>query len=538
MRAIINDCLRAAISYSILIGGLLLNGLLQLRLRSFARTRKRLKRRYRLTPDTPIQPYGPQLEHAIEAAAANAPRSAKFAFTSGSSGKPKRILYTKRRLRRLKFTYNDVFARACWAFQIRRTSLYVFSSLQPDDSLTSLLLDEPRLPPPYLATLQAPYRAQRHPAIVALIDEYGAAAVRLWILTIANPGVFYSTNPSTVSTFFDELTNDWRKSSRLIRDWVANQNQFDRDVRRIARRIDSRGSKARLQLIATSDTPVPIESFAPSLQAYICWTGGYVRPFLDRLQKYLPPARYRHIPMCSMSTETLETLSYFQNGEVAFIPLGDAVVHEFIDPSEPRRIKAPSELEPGHSYELIVTDAHGLRRYQTRDLFLCRRKLTNGLPDLAFVRRSGLEYSFTGEKLTAEQMTSVFERLRADYRDLLANRYLTCVPSQPSDDAVPHYKVLLIGDCPNQTNLPHALLATRCDELMMQLNCEYKSKRVSGRLGPVRFMETTVQEFARRLSRHGGWESQFKFLPLWQHTWESGAKTCSHLQSKELMPVP
>ncbi|HKS09785.1 MAG TPA: hypothetical protein VJS13_09585, partial [Pyrinomonadaceae bacterium] len=59
--------------------------------------------------------------------------------------------------------FSDMFARACHAFRIERTSLYVFSSFQQDASLTSLLLDEHKLPP-YLSALQAPYRVQQHPA--------------------------------------------------------------------------------------------------------------------------------------------------------------------------------------------------------------------------------------------------------------------------------------------------------------------------------------------------------------------------------------
>ena len=534
MRGTFNDFLRAAIGHVILTAGFLLNGLLKLRLRSYARNQLRLKRKYQLTSDTPVLPYGPQLEKSVQAIAAKARRSPKFAFTSGSSGRPKRILYTKRRLRMLKFTYNDMFARACRAFGIKRTSLYVFSSLQPDDSLTSLLLDEDGLPR-YLATLQAPYRVQRHPAILALVDKYGAAAVRLWILTISNPGVLYSTNPSTISTFFDQLANRWRETSQLIRDWCNNPRLFNADVHKIARRIDSRGSKERLRLIANSDTPVPLKTWAPALEAYICWTGGYVKPFLDRLANYLPATRYQHVPMCSMSTETLETLSYFRNGEVLFVPVAAGVVHEFTEENDGREhLFTPAELEVGKTYAMIVSDPYGLRRYQTNDLFLCRRKI-NGLPDLVFLRRRGLAYSFTGEKLTAEQLSIVFEQLRRQYPQPLANRYLTCVPSQPSH-ALPHYKVLLIGDCSVCSSVSHDLLATRCDELLASVNGEYKSKRASGRLGPIEFLQTTVEDFARRVARHGTWESQFKFLPLFAHLWETDSADAA--ESSVLISLP
>lgn len=481
-----NDCTRSVIGFFIRKIGFALNCLQERRIRNF-----RVK--------------WPKPDRSTDG---------RYALTSGSAGDPKRILYTRRRLRRCKRVFIDMFARACVAFRIQRTSLYVFSSFEPDESLTSLLLDEIDLPN-YLSALQAPYRVQRHPAMRALAAEYGGTAVRLWLLTIANPGVLYATNPSTISTFFDELTQHWRESSSLIRNWCNNPKGFNAAIRKIARRLDSTGSQQRLQTIAASDEPVPIDVWAPAVEAYICWTGGYVKPFLDRLQKYLPAPRYRLIPMYSMSTETIETSSHFANHDVYFLPLAPGVLFEFID--EHGNILGPTQLQQGKLYEMVVTNEYGLRRYPTSDLFLCRRKLGT-LPDLVFVRRRGLEYSFTGEKLTAEQCSIVFEQLRAQYPAVFANKYLTCVPSQPSH-AMPHYKVLLVGERNGKLELES--LAARCDELLGEVNCEYRSKRASGRLGAVTFIETGTREFAEQFSAHRGWESQFKFLPLCPHlTWK------------------
>ncbi|HEX5889228.1 MAG TPA: GH3 auxin-responsive promoter family protein [Pyrinomonadaceae bacterium] len=484
MRGRVNDWLRSAIAHCIRVAGVVFSGFLRVRVRRGYKGA--LNRRHNGT-------------------------EGRFAVTSGSAGDPKRILYTNKRLRETKFVFSDMFARACRAFRIRRTSLYVFSSFGPDDSLTSLLLDEIDLPN-YFATLQAPYRVQRVPAIRALAAEYGATAVRLWIITISNPGVLYSTNPSTLSTFFDDLQHNWHESSALIRNWRNYPKRFNSDVRKIAHRLASTGSEKRLKAIATSDLPLPIDVWAPAVEAYICWTGGYVKPFLDRLQKHLPSTRYRLIPMYSMSTETIETLSYFQNNDVYFLPLAPGVVYEFLEEADQDHFIKPTELQAGKLYEMIVSDSYGLSRYRTGDLFLCRRKINN-LPDLVFQRRRGLQYSFTGEKLTAEQVTLVFDQLRERYPQAFADCYLTCLPSL---DTIPHYKVLLIGGpqhCP--THLKN--LAARCDQLLGEINCEYKSKRASGRLGIVTLSQIGTKEFAETLSSRSGWESQFKFLPLCPH---------------------
>ena len=504
MRGHINDLLRMIIGWTIAVLAVVSTLLMCCCVFVYYRNQARLKRRYGITRETPVLPYGPQLVESIRSAARKAGRSARFAQTSGSTGQPKEILYTKRRLLSQKLTFSDMFARACYAFRIKRTSLYVFNSFESDASLTSLLLDE-HAAPNYLSTLQAPYRAQHSPAIRALVSKYGAAAVRLWILTISNPGVLYATNPSTISTFLDELTDDWQQTSRLIKDWCEAPASFPPGVHKIARRLESRGSSERLEHVATYDTPLPFSACAPAVEAYICWTGGYVKPFLDRLAKHLPAPRYKLIPMYSMSTETIETLPYFRCEDVAFFPLAAGVVYEFIEETALDRadnLLTPHQLEPGKLYAMVVSDAYGLRRYQTDDLFLCKRKL-NGLPDLAFVRRRSLEYSFTGEKLTAEQLTTVFDQLRTIYPSLLADRFLTCVPTL---GPVPHYQLIVLGDQRCFTQSSQNFIATRCDELLGEINCEYRSKRSSGRLGPIKCTNAEIRDFA--------WETQFKFLPL------------------------
>ena len=278
---------------------------------------------------------------------------------------------------------------------------------------------------------------------------------------------------------------------------------FTRAVHKIFNRLQSRGGQQRLQRIALSHSPVPLSTCAPAVTTYICWTGGYVQPFLDRVATHLRAPRYTLLPMYSMSTETIETLPYFKNDEIAFLPIAPGVVYEFLD--DAGDLKDAHQLRPGQLYEMVISDAYGLRRYQTGDLFLCERMLHH-LPDLSFVRRRTLEYSFTGEKLTGEQLTAVFEQLRAQYPDLLANTFLTCIPSQP-----PHYKVLIIGDSPSINTEFHATLATTCDALLSEMNCEYRYKRSRGRLGPIEVVSVRLKDF---VALNHAWETQFKFLPL------------------------
>ena len=254
--------------------------------------------------------------------------------------------------------------------------------------------------------------------------------------------------------------------------------------------------------------------------------GGYVKPFLDRLATHLQPDRYQLIPMYSMSTETLETVGHFAGDKLAFLPLASRALYEFIEEGVadgPENLLSANQLQAGKTYAMVVSDPYGLRRYQTGDLFLCKGFVA-GLPDLSFVRRRDLEYSFTGEKLTSEHLMIVFQRLRAEYPQLGADQFLSCVPSQPDDEPVPHYKILLVNGHRKSAGLPVGELASRCDELLSEVNPEYKNKFESGRLGRVRFMSLSHADFINRISRRqqsNAWEAQFKFLPLYRNTWES-----------------
>lgn len=517
-----NDCLRSLISSGARLLGCVVSALDSLRILSFHKQQRTLRRKYKITGDTPVLSYGAELEALIEAKLAKQKSKARVAVTSGSTSSPKRVLFTKRRLRTLKLTFVSFFLRCCWSLSIKRTSVYVFSSLHEDESLTSFLLEETKLPW-YFSTLQAPYRVQSHPAVRLLVSHYGAAAVRLWILTLSNPGVLYSTNPSTISTFFDELMNRWEMSSELVRDWHKNPKTFPKSVRRIAKRITSSGSHERCAKIAKAIGPLTLNEYAPNVDTYICWTGGYVQPFLQRLRVYLPADRYRLIPMYSMSTETIETVGYFLGSDLSFLPIGSGVLYEFIeakDGNEARQLLEPGELEPGHYYSMVVSDPHGLRRYDTGDVFLCRHRVFD-LPDLTFARRRNLAYSFTGEKLTGEQISAAFEAIRVE-AELPDDLFLTCIPSEPSNDSIPHYKIVALSEQLNGSRDRFLGLQLEFDRLLAEFNCEYGTKRQSGRLGPVRLVTMEKAQFIKLTnSQSQSWEAQFKFLPLYVKTWEA-----------------
>jgi len=511
LRESANDLGRSAIAVLVRLAGWAAVVRHRVRLRVHPLRERRLRRRLGIGPSIEVTRDLPEVNAEDGARAA-------VALTSGTAGEPKRVRYSKRRLAATRGVFVDSMLRLVASRRIRRPGLYVFGALDPDRSLSALLVRERRAPP-WFVLLQAPYRAQSDPALLELKERYGAAALRLLVLTLANPGMLYATNPSTLSGFLEAVERDWEAVSALVRRVVRDPDRVSPAARRILRRLASRGSRERLVRVAESATPLPITVWNPAFSTYVCWTGGAVTPFLERLDRRLPASGFRREPMFSMSTETVETIPDYRREETAFLPAAPGTVHEFLPEPEAGPLKS-RELEPGGTYEMVVSHRFGLRRYATGDLFRVER-FVGGLPDLRFVGRRGLGWSFTGEKLTAEQVDQALRRLEAEHPGLRDGRWLALFPSNPGGAALPCYHFAAVGGDP--AGLPEGL-PERLDDLLGELNLEYRAKRASGRLGEIRLTTLARTQFLRRAAGGGTAhpDSQFKFQPFYPRLWEEG----------------
>ncbi|MCY3746825.1 MAG: GH3 auxin-responsive promoter family protein [Acidobacteria bacterium] len=507
--AVANDLGRFAIAVLLRLAGRAAALRHRVRLKVHPLRERRLRQRLGIGPSTGITRDLPDLDAA-------AGEGDSVALTSGTAGEPKRVAYSKRRLAATRAVFVDGMLRLVAARRVRRPSLYVFGALDPDRSLSSLLVRERRAPA-WCVLLQAPYRAQSDPALLELKERYGASALRLLVLTLANPGMLYATNPSTLSAFLEEVEGDWEASGALVRLVVRDPRRVSPGARRILWRLASRGSQERLERVAGSASPLPITTWNPAFTTYVCWTGGAVTPFLERLDRRLPAPRFRREPMYSMSTETVATIPDYRLAETAFLPAAPGVVHEFLGESG-ARLRGARELEPGAVYEMVVTHRFGLRRYATGDRFRVER-FVGGLPDLRFAGRRGRGWSFTGEKLTAGQVDRALRMLEAEHPGLCDEGWLALFPSNPGGAALPCYRLAALGA--DSAGLPEGL-PERFDELLGDLNLEYRAKRASGRLGEVRLSVVDRPGFLRRATGGGPAhpDAQFKFERFYPRLWE------------------
>lgn len=519
-----NELLRRSLRPGFRVAAQVMRRTLRARIADHRRQQTRLRRTYEIEADTPIRRWGEDVQKSVEAYATSC-SNVRFAYTSGSTSRPKKIAFTPKRLRLIKRASLEAAVQAGSYYGVREPSLFVLAALKEDDSLSSLILDE-RDGVSLYDGLVMPSKYLWEPAVETLLNDFGPTAVRLWLIVLSNPGILYATNPSTLAVFLSKLADEWPKSSRLLTAFADDPGRFGPGVRRVFRRTAAAGWEKRAA-VAASDRLPEIPKLFPGLRCYACWDGGYVGPFLERIRAFLPPDRYQHVPMYSMSTETLQTQTYVHGGRVHFLPYAPGVLYEFLPdgaPDDPSLLLQPHLLEPGETYCMVVSDAYGLRRYQTEDLFECVDRVRD-VPDLRFCRRRGLAYSFTGEKLTGEQVSAAFDDLRARFPRLAEEGVqLTCVPTLPGD-AEPHY--LLVLAWPGTVRAAPEGVAEAFEAGLAAVNPEFPGKRASGRLGPTLAVEIGYDDLASRLEGRGAapsrrsWETQFKLLPLYSRLWES-----------------
>jgi hypothetical protein len=522
-----NECLRL-MAGSVLLSCVPFLGLGKAwRILSYSWRQRWLRRRYAIDGTVPIRRWDRQVQDALVRRVVGG-SDIRIASSSGSTATPKRIPYTRRRLRTIRRMSFETVAQAAWAHGIRRPSLFVLSSLLQDGSLSSLLLEEGK-EPLLIGGLILPSRHIRQASGRSLVERFGPTAVRLWMMAVSSPSILYATNPSTLAVFLDAMRADWARCRRLASVTLHGGGELCGPLADILPKAAAPGWRTRLTTIAELAGPRAIDVLVPSLRCFCCWDGGYVGAYLERVSDRLGIS-LPHVPMYSMSTECIETRCTYVGGRPRYLPDAPGLLYEFLredDPDEVGCLLKPHDLQSGGRYTMIVSDAHGLVRYQTEDVFECVDKV-RGVPDLRFLRRRGLTYSFTGEKLTGAQVEIAIGRILARSSDPAVRALQAClvprVPRGPGRAALPHYVLVLVHACRTRPRVHLAEVAGCFERELSGLNAEFAAKRASARLDATRSVLFAYDRFAECLTgatepNMRGWDTQFKIVPLYNRLW-------------------
>lgn len=249
----------------------------------------------------------------------------------------------------------------------------------------------------------------------------------------------------------------------------------------------------------------------PRLSFISCWASAGASSYLSRLLEQVPHATL--VPFMTCGTEGVVTIPICPEQDSQPLAINQAV-YEFIPvENEPESwlgksnvdTLKPSQLEPGRKYHMIMSQAHGLLRLWTGDIFEVS-ELRYGTPWLRFIERYGVYHSFTGEKLTHSDVAEAFDR---SFSRILGKRMPYLIAPKWSE--IPYYTVAI----ESLDNVSAEYFSQVLDDTLCSINLEYSSKRESNRLAaPVVTVfppDTLRRVFEKERSDKN--QNQFKFKP-------------------------
>ncbi len=432
-----------------------------------------------------IQPYVDRVRSGQTGALlGSGQRLLMFALTSGTTAEPKFIPVTQKFLADYRRGWT-VFGAKMFSDHreaILRPILQVTSPMDefrseggtPCGAITGLMAStQRRLVRRYYAT----------PLCVGHIGESLAKYYTIMRLAIGRDvALMITANPAT-QLRLASVADEYRES--LIRDMydgtLTPQMPVERDIRgQLAAYLKPRPDVARRLERLVSEHGALLPKHYRRLSFLANWTGGTLGLYLQSFGHYFGDLPVRDIGLLASEGRMSIPLEEgspagildFQNGFFEFVPADQ------IEWDSPEVLRG-GELEVGQDYFILLSTASGLYRYDIGDMVRVVDYLGQA-PVIEFLHKGAHVSSMTGEKLTEHQVV----RAVADVSGQLGLEINSFVLA-PRWSEPPFYLLHLEAGC-LPARLEPQQLCRQLDQALGQRNIEYKSKRHSDRLGPVR----------------------------------------------------
>ncbi len=277
------------------------------------------------------------------------------------------------------------------------------------------------------------------------------------------------------------------------------------DLRGSLRRHPERARQLE-RIIARTGQLLP-RDFWPDLTLIGNWTGGTMGAYLRHYPSLFGDVAVRDLGL--IASEGRMTIP-LEDGTPAGVLDVASHFYEFIpeeeaDAARPTTLLA-HELSEGARYFLLITTSSGLYRYNISDVVRCVGHWGEA-PVLEFLHKGAHCCNLAGEKLTEFQVADSVRRTLDDL-DMALGEYTLA----PCWDSPPYYALLLEEG--GVTESQAQSLARGVERHLNALNIEYRSKRATLRLGPVRLRRIppgTWAEFdEHRRHKGGGSSEQYK----------------------------
>lgn len=250
--------------------------------------------------------------------------------------------------------------------------------------------------------------------------------------------------------------------------------------------------------------------FWPDIQLATVWTGGSCGVAVSALQERLP-ATSHVVELGYLASEFRGTIT-LDPVTGAGAPTLQHHFFEFIEPmdwdSGEQEYRLLHELQPGREYFVVITTGSGLYRYFMNDI-VRTVGLAGSTPTLRFVQKGRGTTSITGEKLYEGQVLQAVQE--ACEQHSIGRVFVMTL----ADTANRRYDIYL--EAATNPPPPDSAIAAQIDRRLGELNIEYRAKRDSHRLEPLRLH--WLRSGAGAAYKHsrlalGQREGQFKTIAL------------------------
>ena len=288
-------------------------------------------------------------------------------------------------------------------------------------------------------------------------------------------------NPLTILVLCQKIEKYARDIIEDIRNGTLNES-FNIDLRireSIEKRLKANPARADYleRLLIEKGRLLP-KDFWPKFALIECWTGGTVGLYLEEVVKYFPQdIKIRDFGF--LATEARCSIPISDNGPSGILTIGSNF-YEFM-PEEDREKEIPryltvEKLEKGARYYIFFTTMGGLYRYDIDDIIKVSG-FYNKTPVIEFVQKGKNVSSATGEKLYESQVISAIAKAR-EMAGVDVEFFCCCLERQ----IPPKYSFLVEFKSEPDSSKKKSFLNSIEDNLG-SINIEYKSKRLSQRLG-------------------------------------------------------
>ncbi len=384
-----------------------------------------------------------------------------FEETSGSSGKKKKIPYTKSLLN----SFTRMFT--IWTYDLLKygpklNGKKIYFSISPqfqtedseirDDSdyiqgPLSFMFNRFLLVPPEIKYVKDPF------SFFHILSLYFIKSNKLEIISVWSP------------TFLISILNHIKNNThQLINDLNLNTYTYDKYQFDLPK-TDNEEKKILLQMKI-----INFQKLFPSLKLISCWDSGQSKAQVKKIIEFFPDTLIQGKGL--LATEAPLTVPILNaNG---FVPLIGECFFEFIDLAG--EIFLIDEIKKGKVYTILISQKSGLLRYDIGDRVKVKSHFYN-TPCLEFIGRSDNISDLVGEKLNESFCEEIF-------KDLSLNGFHTIIPMNSSNqDSIPYY-LILSSDFINSSLVQEKL----CDSFHYYNAIELKQ------LGPIRTVQHQKME--------------------------------------------